>query len=134
MYFQFPSSTDDWKKIGNVFDKLWSFPNYGGAVDGTHVALTKPANSGSYFYNYKGYFSIVLMAIVDANLEFIYVDVGPNGRVSDGGVIENTLFYEKLLSGNLNLPKKEDNISGLDFVFIGDEAFALKTDFLKPFP
>lgn len=117
-----------------MFDKLWNFPNCGGAVDGTHVALNKPANSGSYFYNYKGYFSIVLMAIVDANLEFIYVDVGQNGRVSDGGVIDNTLFYEKLLSGNLNLPKKEDNVSGLDFVFIGDEAFALRTDFLKPFP
>ena len=29
---------------------------------------------------------MVLLALVDADLKFIYVDVGTNGRISDGGV------------------------------------------------
>lgn len=48
---------------------------------------------------------MVLFAIVNANYEFILVDVGTNGRVSDGGVIENTAFYKRLQNGQLNIPK-----------------------------
>ena len=41
------------------------------------------------------------MALVNANYEFIFVDVGKNGRISDGGVIESTKFYHKLIHGKL---------------------------------
>lgn len=60
-----------------------------------------------------------------------FVNFGTNGRVSDGGVIGCTDFYEKLLHGQLNLPPPSDN--GMPYVFIGDEAFALQEDFLKPY-
>ncbi|GFN80584.1 protein alp1-like [Plakobranchus ocellatus] len=102
-----------------------------GAVDGKHVAISPPPDSGSYFYNYKGFHSLLLMAIANANYEFIYVHFGTNGRVSDGGVIACTSFYKMLKQGNLNLP--EDTPEGFPFVFVGDEAFALREDFLKPF-
>lgn len=107
-----------------------------GAVDGKHVNIKAPPGSGSYFWNYKGYNSLVLMAIANANYEFILCDFGTNGRISDGGVIENTLFYNKLKDGKLMLPlpeKKAGSDKDLPFVFIGDEAFALRPDFLKPF-
>lgn len=71
-----PSTTDEGKHVAKGFYSLWDFPNCGGAIDGMHVAIMKPPNSGSYFYNYKGYLTIVLLATVDANLEFIYADVG----------------------------------------------------------
>lgn len=48
------------------------------------------------------------MAIVNSNYEFIYVDVGKNGRVSDGGVIESTLFYDLLQQGKLSLPENKE--------------------------
>jgi hypothetical protein len=57
-----------------------------------------------FFYNYKDYCSIVLLAIVNAEYDFIYVHVGWNGRNSDSGVIENTTFYDKLKANMLNLP------------------------------
>jgi hypothetical protein len=74
------------------------------------------------------------MAIVNANMEFIMADVGCNGRVSDGGVIEETAFYSKLKSGKLYLPKIEETVNNLNFVFVGDDAFALRDDLIKPFP
>lgn len=45
------------------------------------------------------------MTIANANYEFIYYDVGTNGRVSDGGVIANTKFFERLTSKFLNQGK-----------------------------
>lgn len=107
-----------------------------GAVDGKHINIVPPSNSGSFYWNYKGRHSIVLMAIANANYEFIMCDCGTNGRVSDGGVIENTRFYDRLINGDLQVPnssKTEKSIERLPYVFVGDEAFALREDFLKPF-
>ena len=63
-------------------------------------------------------------------------DAGTNGRVSDGGVLQNTVFGELLLDRKLNLPQPSapnNSEKNLPHVFIGDEAFPLRTDFLKPF-
>ncbi|XP_069616711.1 uncharacterized protein [Ranitomeya imitator] len=132
-YMEFPKTADDWKRIASDFDQLWQFPNCGGALDGKHVRITQPANSGSFFYNYKGYFSVILMALVNANYEFVDVDVGMNGRVSDGGVFEHTSFGESLRNNQLQLPQNEDTKANLNFVFIADEAFPLHPHLLKPF-
>lgn len=74
------------------------------------------------------------MACANANYEITWCEVGCNGRISDGGVIRSTAFYEKLINGSLDLP---DAVAvkgvNLPYVFIGDEAFALREDFLKPF-
>lgn len=132
--FQFPTASVEWERIAKEYEEMWNFPNCGGAIDGKHIKIFKPADEGSYYFNYKGYHSVVLLAIVDANLNFIMADVGCNGRVSDGGVIEETTFYRKLKCGELNLPNKENTVSNMNYVFIADEAFALQTHLLKPFP
>jgi hypothetical protein len=77
---------DNWEQIADEFYKKWNFPNCLGALDGKHIMMTKPDKTGSTYYNYKHYFSIVLMALVDADYKFTYVDVGCQGRISDGGV------------------------------------------------
>lgn len=132
--FQLPNSEEEWQQTGKDFENRWNFPNCGGAIDGKHIRIKKPPNSGSYFYNYKGFCSIVLMAIVNADYQFVYVNVGCNGRVSDGGVIECTGFYTKLLNKSLNLPPNSANKANLNFVFVADDAFALHENVLKPYP
>lgn len=102
--FQFPTTSNEWKDIAKQFETNWNFPNCVGSVDGKHIQIIPPPHSGSFYWNYKGTHSLVLMAIANANYEFIMIDFGTNGRVSDGGVIENTSFYEKLCNGNLHLP------------------------------
>jgi hypothetical protein len=56
------------------------------------------------------------------------VHAGTNGRMSDGGVLQETKFYEKLMDGSLQFPSPETidgSLYSLPFTFVGDEAFPL---------
>lgn len=131
-----PSTPNEWLRIAERFGTMWNYPNCIGAMDGKHVVLQSPINSGSEFYNYKSFFSIVLFALVDADYNFLFVDVGCQGRISDGGVFKNSELFRKIERGNLNLPPPTPlpgkNID-LPYVILSDEAFALTTNVMKPY-
>lgn len=77
------------------------------------------------------------MAVVNAKYEFMMVHAGTNGRVSDGGVLHETTFYKKLVNNNLNLPNPTVSSEGhhvLPYTFIGDQAFPLMVNLMKPYP
>ncbi|CAN8023217.1 unnamed protein product [Ixodes persulcatus] len=85
-----PPTEQDWQTIADAYWMRWQFPNCIGAVDGKHVQVEAPANSGSLYHNYKGTFSIVLMAVADSSYVFRLIDVGASGRMSDGGVLKRS--------------------------------------------
>jgi len=68
------------------------------------ISLLTFLQSGSLYYNYKGYFSVILMALVDANYKFIWVNVGANGSASDSQVFNHSELRTMLEEDNLGLP------------------------------
>ena len=56
------------------------------------------------YHNYKGFFSIVLLTLVDADYEFTRADVGANGSASDCGVYNHSELEPGLKEGTINLP------------------------------
>lgn len=134
---QIPETPEAWKKIAEDFQITWNVPHCIGAIDGKHITMQSPIKSGTEFYNYKHFFSVVLMAAVDANYSFTFADVGCQGRLSDGAVFRNTELFQKLENHQLNLPEDElltgEDIA-LPYVFVADDAFALSRNILKPYP
>ncbi|XP_034006688.1 protein ANTAGONIST OF LIKE HETEROCHROMATIN PROTEIN 1-like [Trematomus bernacchii] len=130
---------EDWRAIAAEFHEIWNFPNCVGAIDGKHVVIQAPANSGSLYFNYKSTHSLVLLAVVDARYLFRVVDVGGFGRSSDSGSLRNSAFGESLRDGSLQLPPDTvipgaEQLGLLPHVFVGDEAFPLLDNLLRPFP
>lgn len=136
LYMPVPTQ-DDWYRIAKEFEDLWQFKNCVGALDGKHVYIIAPNKSGSSFFNYKHRFSIVLMCVADAKRKIIMVDIGSMGRFSDGGIFAESEFGKRLQNNALNLPQAEsltENGERVPFVFIGDEAFPLSYNLMRPYP
>ena len=73
-------------------------------MDGKLIPIKCSKGDGSTFSNYKGFHSIVLLGLVDSGYKFIFIQVGCQGRISDGGVFRNTELYNRSVSDELNLP------------------------------
>uniref|UniRef100_A0A3B3T7F3 Zgc:194221 n=1 Tax=Paramormyrops kingsleyae TaxID=1676925 RepID=A0A3B3T7F3_9TELE len=132
-------TTEHWRSIAADFLHRWNFPNCLGSIDGKHVVIRAPDNSGSLFFNYKGTYSVVLLAVVDAQYCFRVVDVGSYGRTSDGGALANSTFGQALRDGTLGLPQDAllpgaEHLAPQPHVFVADEAFPLRRDLMRPFP
>lgn len=69
---------------------------------------------------------------------FVLVDIGEAGRQSNGGILSNSLFGQALDSNLLFIPQPSPlpNTTGppLPYVMVGDEAFPLKFNLLRPYP
>ena len=136
---EMPGDADDWRLIGVNYEHVWNFPHCVGAMDGKHVLIRAPDNSGTQFFNYKGTFSVVLLAVIDAAYRFIYIDVGSYGRNSDGGIFKRSSIRRALDDGRLNLPPPEtitgsEEMGPFPYVFVADAAFPLKENLLRPHP
>ena len=86
----------EWHTTADDFFVRWNFPNCIGAIDGKHIMIQCPVTSGSLFYNYKSYFSIVLLAVTSADFRFVMVDIGAYGSSNDIGVLNNTALCKCL--------------------------------------
>ena len=89
-YLICPTDAEDWRGIEEKFRNRWNIPQAVGALDGKHIAIKKPKKSGSEYFNYKGYFSLVLLTLVHAEYKFLWVNVGSSGSLSDAQIFNRS--------------------------------------------
>ena len=124
-YCRCPHLRNNGKKL--QMSKL-NFLNCLGALDGKHIAMKASKHSGSMFCNYNGSFSIVLLALVDADYKFTFVVVGSSGRISDGGVLWKSCLQAALDNNSLAVPPATylpERSAPLPYFIVADEAFPL---------
>lgn len=117
--------------MSGLFQSLYRF------VDGKHVRIKKLKNGGSLYFNYKSYHSVILLAVVNANYEFISIDVGSYGHNCDSTIYKDSNFGKKLMDGNLGIPSPDmypgSSTKG-PFCLISDEGFPLHRNIMRPYP
>ena len=111
----------------------WNIPHALGALDGKHVALKKPKNSGALYHNYKGFFSIVMLALVDGQYKFRWVDVGTDGFCSDAQIFNTCHLKRKIDGCSIGFPDPAPITQGgrdVPYFILADDAFALADETL----
>lgn len=89
------------------------------------LLLQCPEKAGSLYYNYKNFYSIVLMALVSATYKFLIVDIGAQGKHSDGGIFKNSLMEQQFYQNKIYLsdPSAISPRHTIPYVIVADEAF-----------
>ena len=75
-----PNSPEDWEKMEEKFRTIWNVHHAVGAIEGKHIAMKKQKKSGSDYYHCKGFFSMVLLALVNTEYRFLWINVGFEGE------------------------------------------------------
>ena len=137
-YLKSPQNANDWRKISRRFEEVWNFPHVISAIDGKHIRIECPKQSGTLYHNYKGYFSIVLLAICDADYCFTLFDVGSYGSNNDSGILANSLMGQMFDDDDMMVPEPE-NLAGckfqpLPYYLLRDDIFPLKPWLIRPYP
>lgn len=142
--FKTPSTPAEWKHVAAEFERRWQVPHALGALDGKHVKIRQPVNSGSeYWCVYKHCYSIILMALVDSDYKFIWADTGGIGHQSDAQIFNSSSLKEQFDNGTIGVPEVEavervaegeehGDAKKLPYFMLGDDAFALRTYMMKP--
>uniref|UniRef100_A0A8C4VVC8 Putative nuclease HARBI1 n=1 Tax=Gopherus evgoodei TaxID=1825980 RepID=A0A8C4VVC8_9SAUR len=110
------------------------FPNCGGAINGTHIPILAPEHQGTQYIKRKGYFSMVLQALVDHKGRFTNIHVGWPGRVHDARVFRSTALF-KWLQQRTYFPDQKITVGDVEMpvVILGDPAYPLMPWLMKPY-
>lgn len=102
------------------------FPHACGVLDGKHIPIKAPPKSRSHFHNYKDFFSLILLALADADYKFIWASVAEYCSASDCQVFNDSELTELVEGGELGFPDQEPMsglIENLPYFFLGEMLF-----------
>lgn len=101
--------------------------------DGCHIKILPEKDQATDYYNFKGWYSLILFALVDYRFRFMYTSVGAPGRCNDSQLYEDSQL-KKFVEDKFK--ERVKNICGTDvpMYLIGDSAFRLSETMMKPHP
>ena len=92
-YVQIPNG-DRLKEIVEGYETFWVFPQAAGAIDGSHIHIIRTTESASDYCNRKGYYSIIMQAMVEFRGLFMDVYIGWPGKVHDVIIVMYFHWYK----------------------------------------
>ncbi|XP_018372949.1 PREDICTED: putative nuclease HARBI1, partial [Trachymyrmex cornetzi] len=104
-------------------NKNYGFPEVIGAIDGTHIKIAAPRNHSDSYINRKGYYSIQLQVVCDADLKFMHCYAGQVGSVHDNRVFR--LSNIESMCTEANFPNNS--------YLLGDAAYSISKYVMVPF-
>ena len=124
--------------IARDFQETWNLPHVVCAIDGKHIRIHCPKQSGILFHNYKGFFSFVLLTICVARYCFPLFDVGQYGSNNNAGVLANSNIGKKIGAGKMSIPPPRhlegSSLDPFPYYLVRDEIFPLETWLMRPYP
>ncbi|CAF3307254.1 unnamed protein product [Rotaria sp. Silwood2] len=130
---KFPTTNSEIQETMNEFFTQHGYPMCVGAVDGTHIGIKPPGGAESDYYNYKKYHSILMLAVVNSNLKFTYVNIGAPGRCNDASVYNRSSLAQVIKNDIYANNYMVINSTRIQSHMIADSAFSLSRTLLKPF-
>ncbi|CAF1487329.1 unnamed protein product [Rotaria sordida] len=132
-FIKFPTTDAEIKETIDGFLIKCGYPLCLGAVDGTHIAIKPPLGFECDYFNYKKYHSIIMLATVNSNLLFTYINIGAPGRCNDSSIYNNCS-----LSNVIQHPIYQNHFMMINNIMvhshlIADSAFALSSNLMKPY-
>ena len=117
----FPHTDEQCEQVAAKFKRRNGFPNIIGAIDDTHITISKPNYEPDVWIDRKGHHSIAVAAIVDADKKFIYYNIGCPGSMHDQRGYRLSGIHDIL-------QRVQDR-----FHLVGDSAYTLDTKMMVPY-
>ena len=95
-------------------EELWNLLNVVGSLGGKYIGIHCAAVSGTKFHNYKGFFSLVLLAVCYARHCFTLTGIGKYGSNNNISVLKNSELGKQFESRAINLPPAR-TVNGCSF-------------------
>ncbi|XP_065067513.1 uncharacterized protein LOC135693062 [Rhopilema esculentum] len=132
-----PKTEDEFQSKISDMEELWQFPCSWAAVDGCHIPIKCPPggqSSRKEYHNFKNFYSIVLMALVDAKYRFIWGSCGFPGNSHDSIILQSTSLWKKIKDGKM-IPEICQQIDAVKIppLILGDSAFLFESFLMKPY-
>lgn len=131
-----PKTREDFKRKILDMEEFWQFPCCWAAIDGCHIPMKCPPGgleACKEYHNFKNFYSIVLMAMVDSHYRFVWGSCGFPGNSHDAVIFQSTDLWSRIQDGFIPSIGKADGDINIPPLMVGDSAFPLRTWLMKPF-
>ena len=106
------------------FANLCGLPAIVGAIDGTHMSISKPRHGlTDYFYFKSGGYTLNCQAVVDSEKRFLDLYLGMPGSTNDSRVLRRSSLYDRGMHNNLFDDQR--GVEGFSPYLIGDLGYPL---------